>query len=149
MSTIHGLVLTLLAVSTSTRVMIISLRATVVIYSISAFDMVKEDGCLNSLLQNVAHDAPLFSSQKPSMLRLVYPSLYTGLDACQSQEARNEGQSLLVLHWLTSFMAVNIVPVTDPLVVSPVFSKSSCQFLRTNKNMNRDISYQFMMFYAI
>ena len=54
-NTIHGLDLTLLAVSTSTRVMIVSLRATVVIHSISVFDMVKEDGRMNSLLQNVHH----------------------------------------------------------------------------------------------
>ena len=50
------------------------------------------------------------------------------LNACLSQEARNEGESLVVLHWLTSFVAVNVVPVTDPFVVFSVFSKSSRQF---------------------
>ena len=82
MSTAHGLVWTLLDVTPSTRVMIISLRATVVIHSTSAFDMVKEGGSLNALLQNVAHDSPLSSSQEPSMSRLVNPPTQVLMRAC-------------------------------------------------------------------
>ena len=44
------------------------------------------------------------------------------------QEARYVGQSLIVLHRFTRFMAVNVVPVTDPLVAFSVFSKSSRHF---------------------